>query len=68
MYRQQQAKSYMNQLSMVPKQDINQIKSNFLEINDKKSELILIMNDYLTKKSTRVTTTDRLDTLRSKIA
>lgn len=53
---------------MVPKQDINQIKSNFLEINDKKSELILIMNDYLTKKSTRVTTTDRLDTLRSKIA
>lgn len=58
----------MNQLSMVPKQDINQIKSNFLEINDKKSELILIMNDYLTKKSTRVTTTDRLDTLRSKIA
>jgi len=58
----------MNQLSVVPKQDINQIKSNFLEINDKKSELILIMNDYLTKKSTRVTTTDRLDTLRSKIA
>jgi len=68
MYRQQQGKSYMNQLSVVPKQDINQIKSNFLEINDKKSELILIMNDYLTKKSTRVTTTDRLDTLRSKIA
>ena len=58
----------MSQLSLVPKQDINQIKSHFLEINDKKSELILIMNDYLTKKSTRVTTTDRLDTLRAKIA
>jgi len=44
------------------------VEQNFLEINNNKTELIKIMKDYLTKETTRVTTTDRLDTLRAKFA
>lgn len=44
------------------------LEQNFLVINEQKTELIKIMNDYLIKEATRVTTTDRLDTLRAKIA
>jgi hypothetical protein len=43
-------------------------QQNFLEINKSKTELIKIMNDYLTKEATRIATTDRLDTLRAKFA
>jgi hypothetical protein len=37
-------------------------------INSQKNELIQIMNDYLTQKITRIVTTDKLNTLHSKIA
>jgi hypothetical protein len=39
-----------------------------LELNEKKTELIKIMNDYLTKKTTRVETTSKLDVLNAKLA
>jgi hypothetical protein len=37
-------------------------------INSQKTELIQIMNDYLTQKITRIQTTNKLDILNSKIA
>ena len=37
-------------------------------INSQKTELIKIMNDYLTQKITRIQTTNKLDILNSKIA
>ena len=37
-------------------------------INSQKSELIQIMNDYLTQKVTRIVTTNKLTALESKIA
>jgi len=39
-----------------------------LELNKKKTELVTIMNDYLTKKITRVETTKKLDVLNAKLA
>ena len=39
-----------------------------IELNTKKTELIQIMNDYLTQKITRIQTTNKLDILNSKIA
>lgn len=44
------------------------VRGCLIELNTKKTELIQIMNDYLTQKITRIETTNKLDILNSKIA
>jgi hypothetical protein len=53
-------------ISIHEKEDCN--SKCLLELNEKKTELITIMNDYLTKKTTRIETTNKLDVLNAKLA
>ncbi len=53
---------------MIYQVNLASTQQKLLEVNKNKTELINIMNDYLTKEATRTATTDRLDTLRAKFA
>ena len=54
--------------TMIYQVNLASTQQKLLEDNKNKTELINIMNDYLTKEATRTATTDRLDTLRAKFA
>jgi|Laugresbdmm110dd_1035094.scaffolds.fasta_scaffold484391_1 hypothetical protein len=54
--------------TMIYQVNLASTQQKLLEVNKNKTELINIMNDYLTKEATRTATTDRLDTLRAKFA
>ena len=53
-------------ISIHEKEDCN--SKCLLELNEKKTELITIMNDYLTKNTPRIETTNKLDVLNAKLA
>ena len=53
-------------ISIHEKEDCN--SKCLLELNEKKTELLTIMTDYLTKKTTRIETTNKLDVLNAKLA
>jgi len=66
MIRSRTTRSYISQ-----SQQVSQVIKNnkcLSELNAKKTELITIMNGYLTQTKTRVETVTRLDALLSKIA
>lgn len=66
MIRSRTTRSYISQ-----SQQVSQVIKNnkcLTELNAKKTELITIMNGYLTQTKTRVETVTSLDALLSKIA
>jgi len=60
--------SFQDQIKYLIKLHLGETPPDLLALNEKKTELITIMNDYLTQKVTRVDTVNRLSTLEIKIA
>jgi hypothetical protein len=63
-----QLASSQDQLKYIIKLHLGETPPDLVELNEKKTELITIMNDYLTQKVTRVDTVNKLSTLETKIA
>jgi hypothetical protein len=59
---------FQDKLKYLIKLGIGETPPDLLDLNEKKTELITIMNDYLTQKFTRVDTVNRLSALETKIA
>lgn len=60
--------NFQDQLKYLIKLGLGETPPDLLDLNEKKTELIKIMNDYLTQKFTRVDTVNRLSALELKIA
>jgi small-conductance mechanosensitive channel len=60
--------SSQDQLKYLIKLGLGETPPDLVELNEKKTELITIMNDYLTQKVTRVDTVNKLTKLETKIA
>lgn len=59
---------FQDKIKYLIKLGLGETPPDLLELNEKKTELIQIMNDYLTQKFTRVDTVNRLSALELKIA
>lgn len=59
---------FRDQIKYLIKLGLGETPPDLLELNEKKTELIQIMNDYLTQKFTRVDTVNRLSALEFKIS
>jgi hypothetical protein len=67
MFRGRNTKTYFSmniQSCPIQKQD----NTCLIELSAKKTELLQIMNDYFTKKNTRLETTGKLDVLATKFS
>jgi hypothetical protein len=69
MFRSRTTKSYIKKPEKSKRLlDLEKQAECLSELNSKKTQLITVMNDYLTQKNTRVETVTRLETLKSTIS